>query len=169
MLNTPLVQVQWSGDSMDSPHMSMEADRYIVESRYGQLTFEPAQVVTLGRPVLGFPHLSQFGLTKLAGQGEQAANFVLLQSLEDAGVSFPTVALDLKNTLIAEADIMAVYTELGITPQDGAVLCILTVREENGKDIITANLRAPVFIDTAKKQGWQVVLNNSAYQIRQQI
>lgn len=169
MLNTSLVEVKWSGMPGDMSNlMNTEPESYIVESRYGQLTFGASQVVTMNRGILGFSQLTSFGLTKLDSQGN-AGNFILLQSLEDAGVAFPTVALDLKNTLIGEEDLLAVYKELGIQPADGAVLCILTVREENGQSIVTANLRAPVFVDTARKMGWQVVMSNPAYQIRHQI
>jgi len=171
MLNENLVQVQWSGElgaMMESMGAEAETGTTIVESRYGQLSFAPEQVVGMARGILGFPHLTSYGLAKLANDSG-AGNFILLQSLEQAEVAFPTVALDLKNTLISEEDINNVYAELEIQPADGVVLCILTAREENGQTLITANLRAPVFIDTNRKMGWQVVLSNQSYPIRHQL
>lgn len=169
MLNENLVQVQWAGDiGAMMENTGTDADTTIVESRYGQLSFADEQMIQMSRGILGFPHLGSYGLAKLSND-TGAGNFILLQSLEQAEVAFPTVALDLKNTLIAEDDIMAVYKELGIQPADGVVLCILTAREENGQTLVTANLRAPVFIDTTRRLGWQMVLSNQSYPIRHQL
>lgn len=144
---------------------SPEPDSWIVESRYGQITFGPDQVVAMERSILGFPHLTQFGLARIPGH--PGDNLLLLQSLEEADVSFPCLALDMVNPMIEESDIKAVYDQMGIKPEDGAVLCILTVREEEGgKTAVTTNLRAPVFVDSVRRLAWQVVLQNPRYPIR---
>ena len=169
MLNESCVSVESAADigAMATMGVMSEPERYIVESRYGNLTFEPSQIMTMARGILGFPQLTQYGLTKLESQ--QNSNLVLLQSLEDAAIGFPTIALDLKNTLIAEQDLLEVYEANGIKPEDGAILCILTIRQEAGNTVVTANLRAPIFIDTSRKMAWQVVLGNQSYPIRHQI
>jgi len=141
-----------------------EPESYLVESRYGELTFSAEQVTTMQRSILGFPHLSKFGLAKLPAQNSE--NLVLLQSLEDANTSFPCFALDMHNPLIEEKDLAGTYESLGIKPENGAILCILTIRQEDGKNIITANLRAPIFVDSARRMAWQVVLSNPRYPIR---
>jgi len=172
MLNEALAQVDLTDAAQASTMGPMstpeaEPEAYLVESRYGELTFSADQVMTMQRSILGFPHLAKFGLAKLPAQGSD--NLVLLQSLEDANTSFPCFALDIHNPLIEEKDISATYENLGIKPEDGAILCILTVREEDGKNVISANLRAPVFVDSARHMAWQVVLNNPRYPIRHQL
>lgn len=177
MLNEALAQVDLSEVGLTSAAQAStmggmstpeaEPEAYLVESRYGELTFTSDQVVAMQRSILGFPHLTKFGLAKLPAQGSD--NLVLLQSLEDANTSFPCFALDIHNPLIEEKDLVDTYETLGIKPEDGAILCILTVREENGKNIITANLRAPVFVDSARRIAWQVVLSNPRYPIRHQL
>lgn len=173
MLNESLAQV----DLTDAPGASTiggmssseaEPESYLVESRYGELTFANEQVMIMQRAILGFPHLTKFGLAKLPAQNSES--LVLLQSLEDANTSFPCFALDLANPLIEEKDLIGTYESLGIKPEDGAILCILTVRAEpDGRNVITANLRAPVFVDSSRRMAWQVVLSNPRYPIRHQL
>lgn len=152
--------------SPETPTQPEAPQTYVVESRYGELTFDATQMVAMQRPILGFPQLTQFGLAKLPSQAGN--NLVLLQSLEDANVSFPCFALDPVNPLIEESDVKATCTTLGIKPEDCAILCILTVRQDeaSGKNVVTVNLRAPVFIDSARKMAWQMVLTNPRYPIR---
>ncbi len=168
MLNETSAQVDLaseSGFTMTDTNPTPEPESYIVESRYGQLTFGPEQVLTMGRSILGFPHLTQFGLARMPGHDGQ--NLLLLQSLEDADVAFPCLSLDIANPMIDEADLKAVHDQLAITPENGATLCILTARDEGeGKSAVTINLRAPVFVDSARRMAWQIVLNNPRYPIR---
>lgn len=142
-----------------------EPENYLIESRYGTLTFRADQMIEMQKPILGFQELKQFGMIPLPGFPDR--NLVLLQSLEEAHVSFPCLALDKVNTMIGEDDIASVYKYYGIKPEDGVVLCILTVRHESKDNLeVTANLRAPVFVDTSRRQAWQVILNNQSYPIR---
>ncbi len=171
MLNEAQAQVELAPDlsGMTMTEASCpEPETYLVESRYGQIAFSASQVVTMERPVLGFPHLTRFGLAHLPGH--QGRNLLLLQSLEDASVSFPCLALDLVNPMIEQADIQSIYDQLAISAPDGAVLCILTARQnETGKMDVTANLRAPVFVDSLRQKAWQMVLTDARYPIRHTI
>jgi len=172
MLNVAIGEVNSVADNdlatmagMTHTSDNQEPESYLVESRYGALTFGPDQIVDMNRPVLGFPHLTKFGLAKLPSQAGD--NLVLLQSLEDANVSFPCFALDVVNPLIEQADIQSTCATLGIKPEDCAVLSIITVRpDDQGKNTITLNLRAPVFVDSARRLAWQVVMSNPRYPIR---
>lgn len=173
MLHDPLTQVDLGatlGYTMTdtTPELPPSDGSYIVESRYGELVFTPDQVLTVGRSILGFPQLTQFGLSRLPGHDDKS--LLLLQSLEDATVSFPCMALDLNNPMIEEADLLAVYEQLEIDPADGATLCIMTAREElGGGSAVSINLRAPVFVDSRRKMAWQIVLSNPHYPIRHSI
>ena len=169
MLNEAFTQVDLDpgmtqGGIAGMSNIEAEPESYIVESRYGPLTFTPDQVVTMGKSVLGFPHLTRFGLAKLPSQ--QDGTLVLMQSLEEAGTSFPCFGLDLHNPLIEEKDLLATLESLSIKPEDCAILSILTVREEAGKTVMSINLRAPIFVDSSRRMAWQVVLSNPRYPIR---
>lgn len=150
------------------PSPSAEAaqpDTIMVESRYGMLTFTADQAVMMERTILGFPHLTEFGIARLPS--ESGASLVLLQSLEDANIAFPCVALDVTNPMIDQTDIETTCTQFGIKVEDCAVLCILTIRKgDDGHNQLTLNLRAPVFVDTARRLAWQHVLHNPRYPIR---
>ncbi len=168
MLNDALAQVELSSELIGATSMTgaveQEPENYIVQSRFGELSFTKDQVVRLSKPILGFPHLTEFGLARMPNQESQS--LLLLQSLEDASVSFPCLGLDLTNPLIEKADLEPVLGQLAIKPDDGAILCILTSREEAGKGVVSANLRAPIFMVSARRTGWQVVLANPRYPIR---
>ena len=59
-----------------------------------------------------------------------------------------------------------IYEQLAIQKEDGAVLLILTARREEEQSVISANLRAPIFVDTRRQVGRQCVLSNPDYAIK---
>ena len=54
----------------------------------------------------------------------------------------------------------------GSSPDDLCVLVMVAVRREDGTATLTTNLRAPVVIDTARREGRQVILDDSDWPVR---
>jgi len=74
---------------------------------------------------------------------------------------------------VAPAAATAVALELGFVGvfdvEALAVLAVITLRSEPDGVRCTANLRAPLLLDTERRLGWQYVLASDAYAIRHQI
>lgn len=130
-------------------------------ARFGDI--EVPEEATLWFPVgiLGFPGLGRSCLLPHGG----TAGLRWLQSLDDPTVAFLTVEPHLVfpdyEADVCEADVLA----LGIRrPQDTALLVVLTLSED-GSDV-TANLLAPIVINTKTREARQVVLEGDRYQTR---
>lgn len=152
------------------PHIPARDDetpgsgRTIVETRFGVMDFDLDNALVTPNGIPGFADKRRFGLGRLPGtQGEQ---FLLLQSLEDAQLSFIVLPASLEDGPLAREDIADGIATLGIAPENVAVLLIVAAREEAGERLISVNLRAPVFVDTSTRQAFQYVLANNRYPVR---
>ncbi len=140
-----------------------DGQRLIIESRFGTLAVAAQNAVTFPRGLLGFGELHSYALADL--DDPRFAQFKVLQSLEDAQLSFLVLPVDPASGLITPADLAAACETLSIAVEDVAILLVITVRKS--QDVgVTANLRAPLLIDTAGRTGVQYVLPGNRYPVR---
>lgn len=118
-------------------------------------------VIELVQPLPGFPDLRQFALVQLDGSGGADDTGVLcaLRSLEDPDLRFlvlpPTAFFPDYAPVVDDATI----AELEIASADDVlVLVVLNAGESLGST--TANLAAPVLINTATRKARQVILDD---------
>lgn len=141
------------------------ADEMItVETRLGPVAVHPNAVVAMPQGPLGFARHTRFALADLPNP--DMVRFKLLQSMDDAAVTFVVAPVELDGGPIARADIEDACLNAGLTSKDLLILLIVTVRNDPTGVSLTANLRAPVFIDVRKRVGRQVVLGNPSYAVR---
>lgn len=140
------------------------ADAIVVDTRFGRFGFDPAQTIEFARGLMGFPGQKSFGLTALPDP--RFNQFMLLQSLTDAGLSFLVLPATSGAGPIAPEDLEAEREALEIPPENLAVVLIVSIRKVGGETQISVNLRAPVFLDAGRRTGAQVVLTNGNYPIR---
>ena len=123
-----------------------------------------AVAITLPQGLIGFADLKAFGLMDLPD--EHLAQFKLLQSTSDPNMSFLVVPLDRETGPIAADDLRDAGQSIGMDLEHMAVLAVVTARVKEGAFSPTANLRAPILIDTRNGTGCQFVLKNEKYNIR---
>jgi flagellar assembly factor FliW len=116
--------------------------------------------------VLGFAAHRRF---RLEPQGACGGRCMRLQSIDDDELGFLVLQLEPGPATPSPADLEQVSLERRIAAEDLVVLLVVAVRPANGGWEISANLRAPIFIDTRRRVGWQVVLRDPSYPIRQPI
>jgi flagellar assembly factor FliW len=136
----------------------------VVETRFGRFAFDPDQSIEFPRGVPGFPAHKHFGLTALPDARLQ--QFMLLQCLADAALSFLVQPISAENGPIAPEDIAAARDDLGIAPENLAIVLMVSIRKIGGETQISVNLRAPIFMDASRRTGAQVVLPNGQYPVR---
>lgn len=134
-----------------------------IQTRFGPIAVDPARTVTIARGLLGFPGRVRFAL---AAVPERDVPFKLLQALDDPELGFLVLPLDHESGPIARADLAQAARGLGFESQALAAIAIVSLRAESGGIRCTANLKAPVLIDTARRLGAQYVLASDAYQLR---
>lgn len=117
-------------------------------------------VIELVHPMPGFPEHSRFALVQLDDDGVLCS----LTSLEDPELRFLVVPpMRFFPDYVPEVDDETV-TDLGIDSADDVlVLCVLTAGESLGST--TANLAAPMLINTRTCRAVQVVLDDPALSV----
>jgi flagellar assembly factor FliW len=139
----------------------------VIESRFGTLTVRPHASLLFPQGLLGFNDFRDFALADLP-DGKQP-QFKALQCLTDANLSFLVAPLPADSTAIDADDIHEACNSLSITPEDLAIVLIVTVRRDDDGAHVSVNLRAPVLIDTRHRVARQYVLPNNKYQIRHKL
>jgi len=131
-----------------------------------EMTFE-AIPVNLPRGLIGFPDFSEFGLIEIPDPRLQ--QFKLLQAINDPDLSFLVLPIAIEGGPYDKADIATALSELGIAAENTAILSIVTVRNDEDGFSATANLLAPIFLDTNSNNGHQHVFSHNKYNVRQSL
>lgn len=130
----------------------------------GELEVPRDVVMHFPTPMWGFPGTSEYALLPAAREG-----LWWLQSVTDGGVTFlladpfvldPSYGVDLGDTEKATLRIEQ--------PSDALGLVMLTLPTD-GQDGATANFRAPLVFNVARRVGMQVVSRDDAHQLRQPV
>jgi flagellar assembly factor FliW len=132
-------------------------------TRFGPLALDPERVILFPHGLLGFGGRHRYMLAEIPGA---TAAFKLLQSIDDAELSFVVLPLDVTDGPIGRPDLAAASRALTIEDTALAVLAIVTLRAETAQLDCTVNLRAPLLVDTARRLGYQHVLPDDAYALR---
>jgi flagellar assembly factor FliW len=117
-------------------------------------------VIELVQPMPGFPDLSRYALVQV----DDAGTLCSLTSLDRPGLRFlvvPPVTFFPDYAPEVDEEVLA---ELGSSSVDDIlVLCVLTAGESLATS--TANLAAPVLVDTATQRAVQVLLDDPALSV----
>lgn len=135
-----------------------------IKSRFGDITVDTSKALVFPNGLLGLPERLHFVIAKFPS--EKMQQFMLLQSLDDAALSFITLPLPVDNAIIAAQDIHSACQELQIDQQQLALLLIVSVHRKPDQVKLSVNARAPLLIDAQRKQGVQYVFTNNAYEIQ---
>ena len=142
-------------------------NRLIIDSRFGSLAISQNSVLDFPHGLLGFGDFHSFGIADLSDP--RYAQFMVLQCLEDHQLAFLVLPLDPNTGFIDRADLDAACNSLLVDIDDLVIMLVVTVRKTEQGASITANLRAPLMIDSKTRTGNQYVLRNERYPVRFQI
>ncbi len=140
--------------------------------RFGTLEIDEESTFALTAGIPGFPemrHVALFGAGAVPGQADDAGRtddqaMYWMQDVDNGDLAFlcivPWVAFP-------EYDIEFDERSLGISDDaDIRVLSLVTTHREDGAAHLTANLRAPLVVDTRSRRLQQVILPDSRWPIR---
>jgi flagellar assembly factor FliW len=135
-----------------------------IKTRFGDITVDTSKAVVFARGMLGLPDKHNFVLANFPNPKMQ--QFMLFQSLDDRALSFITLPLDIKNNIIAEADIEAACRDLQVSAASAAILLIVNVHRSLDQVKLSVNARAPLIIDADRKIGAQYVFTQDNYNVQ---
>lgn len=135
----------------------------VTTSRFGQIDVPETDIIQFSEGLLGFDHLKKFCIVDPADE----TLIMWLQSAENPEVAFPILEpkifkADYKVRLSAnELRLLNIDSTKG---KDTLVFSILTIPSEISE--MTANLKAPLVINTASRIARQVVLQENEYSVK---
>lgn len=133
-------------------------------TRFGKIEIGAAELIMMKGSILGFEHLKRFVLLI----HDAKTPLCWLQSVDDPSVAFvvanPRLIKPDYNPVIFAGD--REFLDMK-NNDDIALLAIVTVRSSPFR--VTANLRAPLLINAAKRMANQVVLDHPDYPIQYDI
>ena len=136
----------------------------IKTTRFGELEVNSSDIVTFAEGLLGFETLKKYFVVD---PGDSTL-ILWLQSIEDEKVAFPIIEPKIfKPDYIAKllpADLNGLELE---SLQSAKLYCVLTIPANVTE--MSANLKAPVVINSAKKVGKQIVLQDSKLTVKHEM
>ncbi len=133
-------------------------------TRFGELEVQPTDVITFSEGLLGFENIKKYFVVD---PGDSTL-ILWLQSTEDEKVAFPIIEPKIfKPDYIAKllpADLNGLELE---SLQAAKLYCVLTIPANVTE--MSANLKAPVVVNSAKKVGKQIVLQDSKLSVKHEM
>ena len=80
---------------------------------------------------------------------------LLLQSVNDPSITFLSADPSVLGLRYSDEDRKKAIKEVGFNPKDTQMLVILTLYQDGEAGYLTANMRAPILIDSAQRVGRQ--------------
>ena len=130
--------------------------------QFGEIAFSEDRVITMPDGIVGFEDQTRFLLL----EATEYEPFLLLISVDEPEIGFPLIPAIYADPKYAPSLPSDEIELLGgkDAVNDLAVMLIATIGKSASDT--TANLRAPVFINPAKRVGRQVILTDDNYSVR---
>ena len=129
---------------------------------FGEITIEDDKVLEFPNGIIGLEDKRKFAIIYDVEKGEDTA-IRWLQSMEDPYLALPVIEpyaiLDEYNPMIEDA-----LLEVLDNPKDEEIIVLLTLIISSDVKKITANLKAPIVINSATCKGGQLIVENSDYE-----
>jgi flagellar assembly factor FliW len=132
-------------------------------SRFGVVEVADTDIMDFSDGLLGFEHIKRYFIVDPADE----TLILWLQSADSADVAFPILEPKLfKNDykVRLSANELRTLRIDATNKKDTLVYCILTIPAE--VSAMTANLKAPIVINTASRHARQVVLQENEYSVK---
>lgn len=147
--------------------MLLEAETVTVKTRYGEVVVEHESLLSFPLGLIGFGDCHSFALIDLPADGRRS--FKLLQCVDQPELSFTVVPASAAAARFAAGDLAEAAAHHEIAGGALAVLLIVTAHRGAEGLELTANLRAPILLDTARRQGFQHVMPSEMYPLRHRL
>lgn len=133
-------------------------------TRFGAITVDESKIIEMRGGILGFEQLKKF-IIRLQ---DEKTPFMWLQSVEDGAVAFVVI-----NSFVVKPDYAPVIHDEDVAlldiaaPGEAVLLSIVSIR--SNPFLVTANLKAPIVINTRNKWAGQVIVDEPDYPVQFEI
>lgn len=131
---------------------------------FGEVTIDDDKVLEFPNGIIGIEDKHKFAIIYDLEKGEDSA-IRWLQSMEDPYLALPVIEpfaiVDDYNPLIEDA----LLEPIG-NPKDEDIVVLLTLIISSDVTKVTANMKAPIVINSATCQGGQIIVENPDYEAK---
>ena len=134
---------------------------------FGEVDVTEDKIITFDEGLLGFEEYKRFTLLYNNEDGKKS-NVSWLQSLDEEKLAFPVILPFLVKEDYAPIINEGVLNNLGDLNDDNTVV-LITISVPKDITNMTANLRAPLVINSDMQKGYQVIVDNQDYEVKYRI
>ncbi len=132
---------------------------------FGEIDIEDNKIISFDNGIIGFEDYTKYALI-FDAEKESQKTIMWLQSMDEPELAFPVIdpmyIYDGYNPVVEEEWLAPIG---GIDNMEAIyVLVVLTIPSDLTK--MTANLKAPLIINTDTKKGCQMIVDNEKYSVR---
>lgn len=140
----------------------MTTQNAILTTRFGELRFEPTDVLNFAQGLVGLPALKRFVLIQHSAEGP----FFWLQSLDEGTVAF--LVTDPNNFVSGFDPEMpeSASAALELTAESSILVYTVCNIPKGNPQGMTLNLAGPIVVNADSRQARQVVLDDATYPVR---
>lgn len=131
---------------------------------FGEVDIDDAKVLDFPNGIIGFEDFKKFAIIYDVDD-ESESKISWLQSLEEAALALPVVdplAIVAEYSPMIEDELLK---PLG-NPADEDLLCLLVMTVPSDMTKVTANMKAPVIINSKTNKGVQLIVDNADYPVK---
>jgi len=130
-------------------------------TRFGEVELREDRLISFPQGLFGFRECTQFGLARLPNV--DSTPLMLLQCTNQPGIAFLVADPSQLGLELEKSDIAEALEGTKMPEGDTQILTILTLYDQGDSYYLTANLKAPVLVDTHNLTGMQFILSNKTY------
>jgi len=130
-------------------------------TRFGEVQLREDRLLSFPQGLFGFRECSRFGLTRLPNV--EGSPLMLLQCVNQPGIAFLVADPAQLGVPYTAADRAEALEGTKLNGADTQFLAILTLYDQGESYYLTANLKAPVLVDSNSRVGLQFILSNKTY------
>jgi len=154
--------------STEAAHVTSDVGQELsFTTRFGEVKLRADRLIDFPQGLFGFRECVSFGLTKLPNVEESP--IMLLQCVNEPAIAFLVADPASLGLAIADADRKQALDETQMRAADTQFLTILTLYDNGDSYYLTANLRAPILVDSDTRSGMQHILANKDYTTQHKI
>lgn len=131
---------------------------------FGTVDIEDEKIIEFPMGIIGFENLKKFALI-YDSEREERSKISWLQSMEEPLMVLPVInPIDITEeyTPVIEDELTKIIGD----PADADILIMVTMTIPSDLTKMTANLKAPIIINTVNRQAMQVIVENEDYKIK---
>lgn len=144
--------------------MLLEAETVTVKTRFGDQEVDRRNVLTFPLGLIGFGDWRSYALIDLPRQRGPSLKF--LQCLDQPKLGFTVMPVTAAEGGFDLRDLTEAAEHHEIPAGALAILLIVTAHRTVAGVELTANLRAPILLDTARREAFQHVMPSETYPLR---